>query len=566
MRNQRHESRGRHEASRRTRRQPRRLLVAAIGLLLPVALLIGGRMAFANQNDAAAAEPNPNCTLIVPANPLSADGLATPYRLRATNQRQGDCREANRLQAAFVQSTVLDPATGQVSVYNPLVIDDGRQPAVPPVKPQLPANAVVGIWFGFNGTNLTLRDDQGSLAAGQCVNGLGKSVFGQFAHCNAPAFFQAANDAVAAGKLIVPPLGAATDGQNCPTTRDFSAVDQDQSDNLTSTYLVVGNATAQNTAATRAMLGGRGKVQVNGSDNLLVDEFIDKGLGCVPFKAPDLADEGAMTTALALNELQAAAGQQQPVALVPPNDPMTKVGDKMSIEKLNLYRAGVNMPPLDQAGDLPRTYCQNMIDIQQRRLRLDRDLFSRVTSPDPAAANNLFSFLANRLNGSFTNLGCGDLLHVNNPVTVTQKDGVAVDATFFGQGAPATANPTATKGNNNGKVNKNEGGNNNGKAGTVPGRPDGVKPSATATPNVSSAPAAPRPTAAPSATTTAPTATATRGAGAAPGTPAAPTSPAGQKTPPAPAPTAARTATKAPDARPDPNKAGDGAAPRNGKF
>ena len=36
---------------------------------------------------AAAATPNPNCTLIVPANPLTAEGLATPYQLVA---RRGD--------------------------------------------------------------------------------------------------------------------------------------------------------------------------------------------------------------------------------------------------------------------------------------------------------------------------------------------------------------------------------------------------------------------------------------------------------------------------------------------
>ena len=32
---------------------------------------------------------NPNCTLIVPADPLSAAGLATPYRLKATDPGSG---------------------------------------------------------------------------------------------------------------------------------------------------------------------------------------------------------------------------------------------------------------------------------------------------------------------------------------------------------------------------------------------------------------------------------------------------------------------------------------------
>src|SRR5690242_7104655 len=86
-----------------------------------------------------AAALNPDCALIVPANPLSAQGLATPYQLVATNPDNGPCNEANTTQAAFVQGAVLDPATGQVSVYNPLVVDQGTQPAVSPMPPQLPA-------------------------------------------------------------------------------------------------------------------------------------------------------------------------------------------------------------------------------------------------------------------------------------------------------------------------------------------------------------------------------------------------------------------------------------------
>lgn len=120
-----------------------------------------------------AAAANPNCTLIVPPDPLTANGLATPYRLQATDGAQGPCREANPAQAAFVQATIVDPATGMLSVYNPLVVDNGKRPAAEPVVPQLPAGAVVGIWFGFNGDVLTLRGNGNSLAAGNCVNGSG---------------------------------------------------------------------------------------------------------------------------------------------------------------------------------------------------------------------------------------------------------------------------------------------------------------------------------------------------------------------------------------------------------
>ena len=92
-----------------------------------------------------------NCTIVVPAQPLSAQGLATPYKLAGAG-----CTMANTDTQAFVQATIIDPATGVLSVYEPLVITQGTTAAVAPVVPTLPAGAVVTIDFGFNGDNLTL--------------------------------------------------------------------------------------------------------------------------------------------------------------------------------------------------------------------------------------------------------------------------------------------------------------------------------------------------------------------------------------------------------------------------
>src|SRR5437764_2364404 len=50
-----------------------------IGGLGAAALVTAGAIALI-QNGNAAAAPNPDCTLIVPASPLSAAGLATPYQ------------------------------------------------------------------------------------------------------------------------------------------------------------------------------------------------------------------------------------------------------------------------------------------------------------------------------------------------------------------------------------------------------------------------------------------------------------------------------------------------------
>jgi hypothetical protein len=343
----------------------------------------------------AQAAANPNCTLIVPARPLSADGLATPYQLVATEPDAGACHEADTDQSAFVEAAILDPAAGAVSIYHPLVIDEGSTPAAPPVPVELPAGAVVGIWFGYNGDTLTL-DGPG---ADSCVNGLPGSPFGQYAYCHAAQFFAAANRAISAGKLTVPPLGTALDGLPCPTSRDFFVVDQDQSDNLATTYRVIDGKIAQDTAATRD-----GKALTNPSDEALLAKAIDPALGCTPFRAPDVTDQAAPTPALALNELSAAAHQADPMALVPTSDPMTQVDGAASPLKTNLYRVGVDMPPLP-AGQDPKTYCTDMLTIAKMRLAKDADLLRDAPSPVPGS-DNLLDFMRARLRASANILGC----------------------------------------------------------------------------------------------------------------------------------------------------------------
>ncbi|HTI24767.1 MAG TPA: hypothetical protein VL652_27470 [Kutzneria sp.] len=398
------------------------VLAAAVAVVASVAVQGDPQLA-ANQADIA----NPDCTLQVPANPLSAKGLATPYLLSAAT---GHCHETNADQSAFVQATILDPATGKLSVYDPLVIDKGSKPSIAPTPPALPRGAVVGIWFGFNGTNLTLRGDTGS-----CVNGDQAGVFGQYAYCNAQPFFAAANNAIAGKKLVIPPLGTGKDGRPCMTTRDFGLVDQDQSDNVTTTYLQARDGrVAQDTPANESKLGFqkvRAKTRAklsNGSDNVLLDAFVDPALGCTPFTAPDLAS-GKQVTSLALDELQAATRQAAPVALVPTNDPMVLDGTKTSVTKTNLYRVGVDMPAINTRTDTPQGYCKQLFSTGLQRTKVDARFTKAAPSPDPGAASNLFTFLAQRLSGSFDNLGCGKLLHTKNPVhVVTNKAGVVVDA------------------------------------------------------------------------------------------------------------------------------------------
>jgi hypothetical protein len=383
---------------------------------------------------AAAAVPNPNCTLIVPKKPLTAAGLATPFRLVATDPGQGACNESNAAQGAFVQGAIFDPATGAISIYNPLVIDKGDQPLVPPVVPTLPAGAIVALWFGFNGNNLLLQSTPGddTLSDAKCVNGANGNIFGQYSYCNAPAFFTAANAAIAAGKLTVPASGTASDGKPCPTVRDFFIVDQDQSDNVTTLYLVSPRGhISQDTAKNRAAHPGS-VPSGNASDNRLTDAFVLPALGCKPWVAPDLADPGSMVPALPLNELQARANQPAPVAMVPDGDPMTLINGNVSTTKVNLYRQGVDQPTVDSHSDADTArYCRQLLRIAPQRMLANQAALSAFSSPDPAAANSLFTFLAQRFTATYQLLDCQVLVdNLADPVSVT-LDGnmVAVTAT-----------------------------------------------------------------------------------------------------------------------------------------
>ena len=145
---------------------------------------------------------------------------------------------------------------------------------------------------------------------------------------------------------------------------------------------------------------------------------------------PDLADANTPATGQGLNELQAAAKQPAPVALVPPNDPMAQVDGHDNLEKLNLYRAGVNMPPLGQINDEATAYCTNFLDLAPGRLARNEQAFRNAASPNRKVATNLFTFLAGRAQQTFVNLNCQKFTDRRNPFVVTMDGDVVTDATI----------------------------------------------------------------------------------------------------------------------------------------
>ncbi len=403
----------------------------------------GAGNAISLNQTAAQAAASMNCTLTVPANPLSAQGLARAWQL-------GDgCSMANAAtEGAFVEATILAP-NGQVQVYNPLVITAGTTPAATPVAPTIARGSQVIIDVGFNGTNLVLQGR--GARQGNCVDALGQSVIGQVSACNAVNFYNLANAEIARGTLAVPPAGTSLDGQPCQTVRDFSVVDQDQSDNVITSYLINGNGqTAQNTTANATAIAGATTL-VNGSDDKLLAAFLDPANGCTDFHATDPTDPTGASGSQALNELSARVNQQGTIAVVPPNDEMTLVGGAFSIAKTNVYRSLVDQPLL--AGNVNATqvamdYCQNLVNIQSARNQSDMTREVNFGTPVAAVGNTLATFMGNRLSMSFVNLGCANF-GLANPVTVTLDGNQVATAVAFNtaqQAAklPAAATPSAS--------------------------------------------------------------------------------------------------------------------------
>jgi hypothetical protein len=269
-------------------------------------------------------------------------------------------------------------------------------------------------------------------------------------------------------------------------------VDQDPSDNVTTKYLLnpTTGQTAQDTAANTANMTGT-QVLSNGSDNALIDNFVDPTLGCTPFTAPDLGNNNTPATSQALDELLAARNQPRVAALVPENDEMVlDANGQLDPAKTNLYRAELGQAPIsarNNKNDSPVNYCQNLVNIQTPFLAANQALLATGASPVPTVGDTLFTFLANRLNMSFTNLGCQNF-GLTNPVTVVLNGaGAAMSATL--NTTPQTASNTTGQGGNttgtgggagNGAGNGGNGGGNGGGStaggGTQIGDPLPVQP------------------------------------------------------------------------------------------
>jgi len=257
------------------------------------------------------------------------------------------------------------------------------------------------------------------------------------------------------GVLVPPALGRANDGLPCPTTLDFFVSDQDPSDNVVTTYLIVkaNGWVAVNTTANLRTLGAANVIfAVNPSDERLVNA-INAAIGCKGWFVRDLQDPEnfAGVTSLATNELFAAYWQIKagwtPPGYIPLNDPMARVGNQPSLPKVNLYRTGVAHPMAVTIADADVTsFCMNMYIYQPYRMLRNLNSLYNAPSPDERVATSLLAFLANRFVNAFgqANLGCVDLLGVCQPINLTVNgNGVVTGATILPFPDPKLTQPVA---------------------------------------------------------------------------------------------------------------------------
>lgn len=320
--------------------------------------------------------------MTVPTDPLTAIGLAMPWQLE-------NCDESTN--GVFVQAVIFDLHTHQLTTYDPLMINAGQSPLVAPTIPTLPLHHIVGIWGGSNDDTTVLNNPQG------CVNGADGKPFGQVFFCNATKFFAAVN----AAHIYIPPIGRGATGDKCLTTRSWRVVDQDQSDNVQTTYLYQNGQTAQNTAANRAALPGA-QVVTNPSDNVVL-AAMDAAIGCTPWMIPDIADNNTLVPTQATDELQAAAYQEEPQALIPSGDPMTGPNN---LAMVNAYRLGVDQPTIENLGQAnTQVYCNHIRNHAPTWLAKNQTLLQAAPSPVAGFAN-LYDLLTTRLAATFVLLKC----------------------------------------------------------------------------------------------------------------------------------------------------------------
>ena len=97
---------------------------------------------------------------------------------------------------------------------------------------------------------------------------------------------------------------------------------------------------------------------------------------------------------------------------------MVEFDGQPDLSKDNLYRAGMDQPQASNNTFKTAPYCREMLRALPKMV-LDQKLDSNFPSIAPAAANNTFTFLAQRWVAAWGLLTCPNLINIDAPITLT---------------------------------------------------------------------------------------------------------------------------------------------------
>ena len=359
-----------------------------------------------------------DCGLIIPPEPLTPYGLSTPYILVSLND-ENPCSVLIPETSAFVEATILDLDSGDLSVYYPLVVDNIAQVAIDPVVPVLPKNSVIGLWMSSNSRTIRLIivNENSNV---NCVDG---NIFGKYAYCNASEFFSSANNLITKGVLKIPEIGVSNKGDVCPTTRHYGVIQEYNGNSVISSYILTNQYTvAQNTRDNRRNLNVLDIINSGTqtySTNRLLISYINPAISCKSLTAPNLIDLSE-SPSIALNELSANVNQKIPEALIPSGDKSVLVNSKLDLYKLNLYRVSMNQPTVNIIDPNDNNdFCNNLAKITGPFLFLHYEELSTNISPNENISVNLLNFLASRFVKTWNDLSCDKITGEKSPIEIT---------------------------------------------------------------------------------------------------------------------------------------------------
>jgi len=355
-----------------------------------------------------------DCGLAIPHNYYTPEGLSTPFRIR--NFMRDDCSAINKETTIFVEATVFDYETKELSVYYPILVEIPSQVKQNMTLPVFSHNSIVAIWFSSNKNSFIFMNNYIN-----CSDGTQLTKFGYYANCNGEYFFSEIKKYL--NNFNIPKLDI-----NCPNMRSYSIVNEYQNYNTLSKYILTeDDKIAQYNEENLQTFKVKEILENNIDGNKLLTEYIYPALKCSVFTVNGLSS-------LALNEIQAYYWSKSSIAFINKLNPMINndfylvyyESNKDYENKINIYRKSINQPVNITVSEYE--YCNQMLEETEIFFFNNYDNLYSFKSPNYLKANNLLTFLASRFNNAWNIMNCSHFTHIYmEPFEIEYINGIAVD-------------------------------------------------------------------------------------------------------------------------------------------